>query len=484
MKKFLLSLTVLFSYFNVHAQLSCASPTVITQTGSFVAPAVTGTYATTCYNSPTTDAGGVMNGIWYSFTPATSGQVTINSNLTSNVAPLSNDTRLSVFTGTCAALVCYDGSDDVSATNFLTTLTFNVGAGTTYYIQWDNFWNGASFNFDFTFTSITCLPPSFVTANTNVTTNSITLGWEASLSNPAGYDVEYGLSGFTQGTGTIVSTETNSLDLSGLVASGVYDYYVRSNCGAEQSSYTAVNTFALAKTCPYSSGLDDNAQLAGWTTAGNAGDQGLGNNATLAQSPAGYWIMNTNATAAVNNWLFSPAFFLQAGEEVSISFWQRSAAARSLRVTVGSDNDPVAQTTQLYANTALTNNVFGQINVPAFVAPTTGIYYFGWNDISPAAAVATMRLDTFNFTSVLGTNNFLSSNLSVYPNPTKDIIYVNNNLNAVVNSIEMSDLNGRVVKTQIINAAEGQVSISDLAAGVYMMKVITDQGTADRKSVV
>jgi hypothetical protein len=56
-------------------------------------------------------------------------------------------------------------------------------------------------------------------------------------------------------------------------------------------------------------------------------------------------------------------------------------------------------------------------------------------------------------------------------------------LNAVIESVELTDLNGRVVKTQAINATEGQVSISDLSAGVYMMKVSTDKGVATKKVV-
>jgi len=35
----------------------------------------------------------------------------------------------------------------------------------------------------------------------------------------------------------------------------------------------------------------------------------------------------------------------------------------------------------------------------------------------------------------------------------------------------------------MINGTEGQISISDLSAGVYMMKVVTDQGTATKKVI-
>ncbi len=50
------------------------------------------------------------------------------------------------------------------------------------------------------------------------------------------YDVEYGTAGFTQGTGTTVNGVTdNGYVMEGL-AIGVYDFYVRQNCGAQEAS--------------------------------------------------------------------------------------------------------------------------------------------------------------------------------------------------------------------------------------------------------
>ena len=152
---------------------------------------------------------------------------------------------------------------------------------------------------------------------------------------------------------------------------------------------------------------------------------------------------------------------------------------------VGSSASVGGQTTQIYSNAALLNNAFTQITTPVWTAPSTGIYYFGFNDNSAAATTAstTMRLDTVSMTSVLGTNDFLSSNFSVFPNPVKNVINFSNDANAVVSLVEMTDLNGRVIKSQKVNATEGQISVSDLATGMYMMKITTDQGVAVKKIV-
>ena len=485
MKKLLLFTILMLGSSALFAQDDCTTPIVITSNGTVTAPAITGAFEAACFNLTADSTGGPINGLWYSYTPASDGEVTITSNLPANVAPNSVDTMLSVMTGTCGSLTCSASNDDTSATNYLSTLTFPVAAGVTYYIEWSNYWDGNGFDFDFTFTPISCLGTYGVNLQTNTTTTSVTLNWDASLSNPAGYQVEYGPTGFTQGSGTTVSSTTNSVNLTGLTASTVYDFYVRSNCGTTQSTWTTVNSFSTAKVLPYASGFDNNASLVGWTTSGN-GAYGLSalSGAANAQSPSYYWIFNNTVGAVSNNWLFTPAISLQAGERVTATFYIRCASARSLRFTVGNAPSTAAQTTQVWANASLLATTYAQQTTPTWTAPAAGIYYFAFNDISASAtAVATMRLDTVNITSVLGTNDFLSSKFSVFPNPVNNVVNFSNDQNAVVSTVEMADLNGRVVKSLKVNATEGQISVGDLATGMYMMKITTDQGVAVKKIV-
>ncbi len=92
-------------------------------------------------------------------------------------------------------------------------------------------------------------------------------------------------------------------------------------------------------------------------------------------------------------------------------------------------------------------------------------------------AVATENLLATN-ANVLSVNDF-----SVFPNPTKDIVNVSNTSSSI-NSIEITDLNGRVVKTvNAIDASNAQVNISDLSTGVYMMKIVSDKGTTTKKVI-
>src|SRR5690606_22177108 len=64
------------------------------------------------------------------------------------------DTNFDVYIGTCDALVCYTSDDDSgvvacpgTGNSYLSTKTFEVAAGTTYYIKWDNKWTATGFDF-------------------------------------------------------------------------------------------------------------------------------------------------------------------------------------------------------------------------------------------------------------------------------------------------------------------------------------------------
>ena len=80
-------------------------------------------------------------GVWYVFTPATSG------NLMVDTIGSSFDTVLGIYSGTCGTLTQI-GCDDDSGGNYTSATTNSVLAGATYFIQAGG-WNGASGNLFF-----------------------------------------------------------------------------------------------------------------------------------------------------------------------------------------------------------------------------------------------------------------------------------------------------------------------------------------------
>lgn len=80
-------------------------------------------------------------------------------------------------------------------------------------------------------------------------------------------------------------------------------------------------------------------------------------------------------------------------------------------------------------------------------------------------------------------NEVLSSKISVFPNPTNNIVNISNTENILIKDITIADLNGRTVKTinQANGATEAQINVSDLANGMYMMTIFSDKGTMVKK---
>lgn len=87
------------------------------------------------------------------------------------------------------------------------------------------------------------------------------------------------------------------------------------------------------------------------------------------------------------------------------------------------------------------------------------------------------------FDPALSTQAFDKNSFSVYPNPSKDLVTIANK-GVSINNIEITDINGRVVKTvKGSNVSDVQINISDLNTGVYMMKISSEQGSVTKKVI-
>ena len=74
-----------------------------------------------------------------------------------------------------------------------------------------------------------------------------------------------------------------------------------------------------------------------------------------------------------------------------------------------------------------------------------------------------------------------SSSIRIYPNPTKD--YINITSEEIIQSIEIYDITGRLVKAELINRFEAQQNIDNLANGTYVLKIKTDKTEVAKKIV-
>lgn len=127
-----------------NAQNTCATALPVLA-GSHVVNAIDGPTPITILCGPNTTNATLSE--WYTYTPTSNYTVTITTDLTVNTG---KDTRFNVYTGGCGSLSCVSGDDDsgVIGNGYLSTATFNVTSGTTYYIAFDNRWSTSGFTFE------------------------------------------------------------------------------------------------------------------------------------------------------------------------------------------------------------------------------------------------------------------------------------------------------------------------------------------------
>lgn len=109
-------------------------------------------------------------------------------------------------------------------------------AGFRYRISYDDDPAGTDWNYGFCFQSptiVSATPPSCPSPTSLVgipTYNSATLAWTETGSATV-YNIEYGLNGFTPGTGTLLTNVSNQYNLASLASNTAYSFYVQASCG-------------------------------------------------------------------------------------------------------------------------------------------------------------------------------------------------------------------------------------------------------------
>jgi hypothetical protein len=75
----------------------------------------------------------------------------------------------------------------------------------------------------------------------------------------------------------------------------------------------------------------------------------------------------------------------------------------------------------------------------------------------------------------------LDSTILVYPNPTKGTINVTSNFN--IKSIELYDIQGRILETVIENNNSLKLDISEKQNGIYFLKINSENGSKVEKII-
>ncbi|WP_162126277.1 T9SS type A sorting domain-containing protein [Flavobacterium phycosphaerae] len=75
----------------------------------------------------------------------------------------------------------------------------------------------------------------------------------------------------------------------------------------------------------------------------------------------------------------------------------------------------------------------------------------------------------------------MDGSITLYPNPTKDHINISSQF--TIKSIQLYDIQGRLLQTQLMNEAKGVFDLTSQAKGVYFVKITSDKGSKVEKVV-
>jgi Malectin domain/Secretion system C-terminal sorting domain/Divergent InlB B-repeat domain len=86
-------------------------------------------------------------------------------------------------------------------------------------------------------------------------------------------------------------------------------------------------------------------------------------------------------------------------------------------------------------------------------------------------------------TKVLNTLKDSNSGIFIYPNPATDQLSYNST-NSIIENIEMFDLSGKNIYSEMVNQQSGSINLSGITKGLYLVRVKTENGTITKKITV
>jgi hypothetical protein len=385
-----------------------------------------------------------------------------------------------------------------------------------------------------------CNAPAGLTAS-SVTQTAATVSWGA-VSGAVSYDVDYKENSSATWINAATATTTTSVNLTGLTATTLYDWRVRTNCATSSSGYTQAQFTTAAPVCNAPTGLTTtaittNSATASWTAAAGA----VSYDVDYKTNASATWINAATATTSTtvnltglsastlynwrvrNNCATGSSVYVQVSfttatppvtcpgiYDVSTNGNRAGAAVIPLNTDVKGTISPVndidfysftissggtitATLTTLPANYQLDlqnasgtrigrsrNN--GTNNETINITVAAGTYYarvYPSGSANNATNCYTLRIATG--TASFGEEGIMVKNrINVFPNPVGNVLTINIPDLDKTATITIFDMYGKLLLQQNTSQATTRLDVSALAAGAYMVKIRNN----DKESVL
>ena len=355
------------------------------------------------------------------------------------------------------------------------------------------------------------------------TANSITLSW---ANNPMAQSwiIEYGLSGFPQGSGITATSTTNNYVVNGLTDETLYDFHVRAVCGSEWYSEgwasVSASTLSGGVTCDaptnVTAAVADNSVTVNWTA-------GQGNiSFELEYGPHGFAHGSGIVTSATTSPAVIPNLDYETQYDVyvhaicdqnTVSPWSVPATfttgqrpsedcnpVQNLAVSNITDNsadvnwtpgDPDDSNWQIVVTDERGNDILDTRSTETRAAlsgltPGTN-YTVKVRTVCDEDNFSAFVSANFRTTGGIGIDDVSSASCSIYPNPASGSTTISvAGVNGLV-KIAVVDMNGRTVASETLECSSDCVKTMDvekLAQGAYFVRITGQEINMVRKLII
>lgn len=378
-------------------------------------------------------------------------------------------------------LYTFDASNTATLTNVLTDYVLDLTAYTGQTVQiafraTDGPLDEAP-DYDFHITNInielipSCDAPLSLVAN-NVTPSSADITWAATTGS-----YEYVLDNVATdpaGSGTPLSGEV--YNAGPLSPSTTYYFHVRTVCAGPTYSTWSTVSFTTPATPPAN---DDCANAITLIPGGVFGDQDIAGTIYAANTTAGI-TPSCQASFSADVWYSvtipaSGSITIESQVDASNSMTDSVIAAFSgtcgALTQIGCDDD---------GGPAGANNFMSILSLSGRT-PGEVVYIGVWkyNATAPTAANSQFLISAYD--ASLSTGSFDVTSFKAYPNPVKDVL--NLSYSSAISSVEVFNMLGQKVIVKDLNVTQGQVDMSNLNAGNYLVKVTAEGQTKTIKII-
>ena len=205
-------------------------------------------------------------------------------------------------------------------------------------------------------------------------------------------------------------------------------------------------------------------------------DTPQGHNGSYGVAGSASWVNNP---LTPDNWMIMPAIDLPAGSSLFLSWFAKGQDADYAEEHYSVYISTTGRSVNDFTNAVVTETTTGEwrghnVSLADYAGQTIYVAFRHYN----VTDMFYLDIDDITISDTqVSIDDVDNINVAVYPNPVSDVLNIRGE---GIQQIELMDVNGRTVMT---SGATSQLNLSGMAAGLYMVRVITNEGVHTQKIV-